>query len=233
MLAAGYIGFREGNFLSLLNSFQQNVSRHRRTYCSGNLEVMVNQIDWDAFNNDVAAVFKRHVDILNPLAPWMDKSGNPEMIEIIPQLVNLWPDARFIFAKRRGIENVISRCKKFPAFAFEYHCNDWARNMKAWLVVREQIGDHGIEIDQQDIIRQPGSVAARLATFLNADAGSRANLLNSLETRRPQESAAGSAETVTSLAETPWTEEQRGVFVRLCGADMQAYNYSMDQGYWS
>lgn len=46
-----------------------------------------------------------------------------------PIVKELWPSSVFVFAKRRGIENVISRTRKFLGESLENHCADWARNM--------------------------------------------------------------------------------------------------------
>lgn len=45
---------------------------------------------------------------------WVDKTPDPRMIKCVPRLKRAWPNAKFIFVKRRGIENLESRIKKFP-----------------------------------------------------------------------------------------------------------------------
>jgi hypothetical protein len=233
MIAAGYTGFREGNFLTLMRVFEAAADRHRAGFANGSDKVLATMINWDAFKGEIFETFKRHVDALNPSAPWMDKTGNPEMIEAIPQLRKLWPNAIFIFAKRRGIENVTSRLKKFPGHGFDYHCKDWAKNMAAWRAVRDHLGESGIEIDQQEIIRSPHDVAAKLAIFLNAGEQARDRIQQTFLEDRPQETTVGSASRVIDLDETGWTSEQRDTFLRLCYSEMEAFHYSTGRSYWN
>jgi Sulfotransferase family len=233
LMAAGYKGFREGNFLTLLRMFQISAQRHRTIFGTNVDKVLAGRIDWPAFINDISLVFKRHVDALNPVSPWVDKTGNPEMIEAIPQIRLLWPSAVFIFAKRRAIENISSRVKKFPEHTFEYHCRDWSRNMAAWRAVRDQVGLRGIEIDQQDIIRSPELVAARLGDILGAGPEARERIRATFTKDRPQQTEQGSAARVVSMDSVAWNAEQREIFLRLCWPEMVQFNYSANESYWA
>ena len=233
LIAAGYTGFREGNFLTLMRVFEAAAERHEAGFGKGSDKVMATMLDWTAFKADIASVFKRHVDALNPVSPWMDKSGNPEMIEAIPAISKLWPTSVFIFAKRRGIENVASRLKKFPGHGFEYHCRDWSRNMTAWRSQRGHLGARGIEVDQQEILRSPKLVAAKLADFLGAGIEARQRITDTFTKERPQETESGSAGRVTGLNGTGWTADQRDTFLRLCWQEMDSFHYSLDENYWA
>jgi len=232
LLAAGYLGFREGNFLTLLRVFETRISQHITAFSTGNKKVMASVIDWDGFRQDIRAAFRKQVDTLNPVAPWMDKTGNPEMIEVIPQVLSFWPGAKFIFAKRRGIENVISRLKKFPGHSFEYHCQDWSRNMAAWRAMRTLPELPAVEIDQQDILRDPDGVAGLLTNFLGGGTGTCDLLRRVFTAERPQQSDAGSASRVIALKDTGWSGGQIEFFQRHCGPEMKLYNYSLDESYW-
>lgn len=233
LLSAGYNGYREGNFLTLLRQFENLADRHKATYGQATDMVLAGRVDWEAFKNDLFDVFKHHIDTLNPAAPWMDKTGNPEMIEAIPQLLKLWPSAVFIFAKRRAIENVLSRMKKFPGHTFEYHCRDWARNMAAWRAIRHKPGVRYIEIDQQEIIRDPQDVAAKLSDFLQAGPEARGRVQKTFASDRPQQTSEGSAAHVATLETVGWTAQQRDIFLRLCWPEMEQFNYSATDSYWA
>ena len=232
LLGVGYHGYREGNLLSLLPVLAKTVDRHWAVFGKGGAEVLVSNVDPEKLKAKIALIFKDVVDALNPVAPWMDKSGNPEMIEAIPFLLTLWPDSRFIFAKRRALENVVSRLQKFPGYNFEYHCRDWAKNMATWRVRRQSLpADCWVEIDQQDMIREPEASAARLAELLNLSVGQRDALSAIFARSRPQQTADGTAQRVLSLDAT-WSEHQRQLFKALCGPEMKAYGYSLDDSYW-
>jgi len=233
LLAAGYNGYREGNFLTLLQVLNTALDRHRDIYGQGKGPVLAIEMNWPGLKNDIFAVLKRHVDALNPVSPWVDKTGNPEMIEAVPQILHMWPTAVFIFAKRRAIENIVSRLQKFPGHSFEYHCRDWARNMAAWRTARETPGLQAIEIDQQEIVRAPSLVAADLARFLGTNPEQREKIRRTFATDRPQQTDSGSAARVLSLDSVGWTAQQQDTFRRLCGPELEQFQYSTTQSYWT
>lgn len=234
MLAAEYSGFREGMFLSLMQNFDQLIDIHYRTYWESTGAVLVSVIDKDDFKNRIFGVFRDLADQHNTKAPWFDKTGNPEMILAIPILRKLWPDSVFIFAKRRGLENITSRIRKFPDHTFEYHCKDWARNMAAWRQVRGGLPESAYtEVDQQDMIQRPDAVADHLGFFLDLPPERRLALVDTMRSNRPQQTEAGSAARLLSLGSTGWSETQVDIFLEHCVAEMDAYGYTLDESYTS
>ena len=233
LIAAGYKGFREGNFLPLIQTFERAIDHHFGAFGGANQQVMANMIDRNRFASEIFGVFKQQVEELNPSPPWMDKSGNPEMIQVIPVLLMLWPDAGFIFAKRRGIENINSRITKFPGHSFEYHCRDWARNMTAWRQMRDFPGLQAIEIDQQDMAQRPDKSAADLARFVGASESIAAKITRTFSCERPQQTEEGSATRTLDLNSVNWTSEQADMFMRLCWTEMETFGYSLTQDYWA
>jgi hypothetical protein len=153
------------------------------------------------------------------------------MIEAMPILLELWPDAKFIFAKRRGIENVVSRVQKFPARDFGYHCRDWAKNMSAWRRMCGRFPDlPGIDVDQRDISDSPAATAALIAEFLGMPDSARAKMATRFQNSRPQQTGPETTSRVLLLAETGWSDELEK-FHRLCGREMDAYGYTTDATY--
>lgn len=231
LLGVGYNGFLEGNFLSLISSVNEAVDRHFAIFSNGNPYTMVNLIDPAAVKSSIAAVLASRAAELNPTAPWLDKSGNPQMIEAIPYLLETWPEAMFIFSKRRGIENIISRLKKFPAHNFEYHCKDWARVMRTWREARTKLDPLSfLEMDQQTLITAPTTASIKLANFLNLSDTQRDALGSIFAKKRPQQTSDGSASRVYAL-DTLWTEPHRAIFQNICGPEMEAFGYSNDESY--
>jgi hypothetical protein len=229
---AGYHGFNEGNFVGLIDHFDRITDNYYRSFNTGDPQVMISKIDKELFKTQVHQVFKRMVDRLNPVAPWFDKSCNPEVIRKIPVLLKLWPTAHFIFAKRRGIENVLSRLKKFPHHNFEYHCKDWASNMSAWRDARQAVPNlRAIEIDQQDMIRTPDTVARQLAALLAISPHLQTRMVDAFRAEPPQRTAEGTAERVLSLRSTGWSRAEMGVFRRHCAEEMDLFGYTMNAQY--
>jgi hypothetical protein len=230
--AAGYRGFNEGNFFGLLATFDGIIDKYFRTFWTDDPFVMMSRIDREEFKASLAELFKRIVDRENPVAPWLDKSGNADVINMIPVLLRLWPSAHFIYAKRRGLENIVSRVKKFPQYNFEYHCRDWAANMTAWRAARREVPDlRYLEVDQQDLIQSPGATSAQLAAFLNLSEAQAARLAATFRKERPQQTSAGTTERVLTLRSTGWSPQQIGLFTKICGPEMELFGYTLDDTY--
>jgi hypothetical protein len=232
LLAAGYSGYNEGNFLGLLTHLRRVTNNYFDTFWTDDPFTMISRIDRQEFMASIAELFRRILDRENPVAPWLDKSGNPDVIRLIPVLVELWPSAHFIFAKRRGIENITSRVKKFPMYNFEYHCKDWAANMSVWRTVRRDLPSLPcLEVDQQDILRKAAATATQLGDFLNLAAPQRARLLAAFRKERPQQTDAGSTERVLTLQTTRWSPQQVELFMKHCKQEMDLFGYTLDESY--
>ncbi len=232
LLRAGYGGFHEGNFLSLVRVVERDVDRHFALFYNPNPLVLTSGIDRDGLKDGLARLIVDAAVQRQPPGPWLDKTGGAEMIEAIPVLRRIFPTSRFVFAKRRAIENLVSRLVKFPDLTFEYHCADWARTMAAWRILRERApGKDTIEIDQRDISTRPEIVVRRLGAFLQLDQAALPPMLRVFTSHRPQETEPGSAHRLLSLSQTGWTQNQTATFHRLCDAEMQAEGYATDATY--
>jgi hypothetical protein len=229
----GYQGYREGNFLPLMQFIISAIDLHFATFAKPNPHILVAQIDPQLLKKRVELLFKEITDNLNPAPLWFDKSGNHGMITAIPTLLRLWPTSVFIFAKRRAIENIVSRIKKFPERHFEYHCLDWARNMAAWREVREKLPvDIYLEVDQQDLIRDTEAISSKIATFLGLENQQLEILTRTFRSRRPQETNKGSASKTYSLEGLHWSEAKLAIFRKHCAPEMDAFGYGEGEEYY-
>ena len=232
LAAVGYHGYNEGNFLPLMNIIDRVVDNHFGIYAKPNPNVLAAQVDPKVLKRRIENIFKELTDALNKGPLWFDKSGNAEMIQAIPVLRRLWPGSVYIFAKRRAIENVVSRVKKFPAHDFEHHCADWAKNMAAWRQVREELpAGVYLEVDQQDLIRNTEATAANISNFLELGEERLETLINIFQSRRPQETAQGSALRTYSLESLGWSEAEVAIFKKHCDPEMKAYGYGSGSEY--
>jgi hypothetical protein len=230
--AAGFRGYREGNLLSLLKPLFDAVDQHFRSFGTENPAVLMAYVKKTAIVDSLLDIFKSTLESHNPGSPWLDKTCNSPMIFALPYLVRVWPDCRIIFAKRRAIENVQSRLQKFPERDFAYHCQDWVRIMAAWRQTRECLEPwRYLEIDQYDLIRRTAEVASAMVKLLQLGEEASRRTQDALRTMRGQQTEPVSAERVVPLAGTSWTSDQTGEFVRVCGAEMEAFGYSTDETY--
>jgi len=229
----GYQGFGEGHVLSLLHYLEAVVDQHYSRFAEPpDPGVMLGNIDKDDLKGRLFETFRTVVDGLDQREPWFDKTADPGMILASPIIHELWPGSVFVFAKRRGIENVISRVKKFPGESFENHCAGWAGCMRVWRKVRQQLPPGCfIEVEQRDMIQQPDRTAESLCAFLQVSRGRVSAACHAMTTQRPEESAEGSASKTSSLAESGWTEEQKETFLKHCENEMNEFGYTTDEDY--
>jgi hypothetical protein len=232
--ALGYEGFREGNFLSLIDTLNRAVDRHFTTFAGEpNPNILVTQIEPDQLKAELCDVLRRAADKHNASPLWFDKTGNPEMIEAVPTLRVMWPRSRFIFAKRRAIENISSRLKKFPQHTFEYHCTDWARNMSAWRKIRDTLPrDTFVEIDQQDLLTNPEECAEKIISLTAHRFVPKDTVAAVFRESRAQETRDGSAKATYALEDMEWTEAQITSFNKHCLSEMEHFGYSTGISYW-
>jgi hypothetical protein len=230
--AVGYGGFNEGNFLPLINILGKAVDRHLGLAGKSHSTVLAAHVDPELLKTKIDGIIGNLVNSLNVGNMWFDKSGNADMIEAIPRLRRLWPNSVYIFAKRRAIENVKSRVKKFPERDFEEHCASWAINMSVWRKVRANLPpDVYLEVDQYDLIRDAEGISRRIADFLGFEAEQSKNLVKAFKTNRPQQTSNGSAEKIHSLDSLGWSDDQLAAFKRICSSEMQAFGYTEGIGY--
>ncbi len=228
----GYQGYNEGNFLPLMHIIGRNIDHHFRVYGKPHPKVLAAQVNPKFLKNRIQTIFKEITDYLNVGPLWLDKSGNADMIRAIPTLRRLWPDSVYIFAKRRAIENVVSRIRKFPARSFEQHCADWAKNMTAWREIRETLPSGVyLEVDQQELIRNTEAISKTIAEFLQLGRGQSETLAEIFNSKRPQETAQGSASKTYSLESLGWSEAELAIFKQHCGPEMEAYGYGSGADY--
>jgi hypothetical protein len=228
----GYEGFKEGNLLPLINILGNAVDRHLEVTGKIGPNVLAANVDPESLKCQIEGVIKDLADSLNVGNMWFDKSANADMIEAIPRLRRLWPNSVYIFAKRRGIENVVSRVNKFPAHNFEQHCASWARNMSAWRKVRADLPpDVYLEVDQYDLIRDAEGISRRITSFLGLPPELSIKIVKTFKLHRPQQTSDGSAEQIHSLDGLGWSDDQLATFKRICSSEMQAFGYTDGRGY--
>jgi hypothetical protein len=235
MFAAGFHGFREGNLLGLLKPLYDRVDDHFRRFrlpSPAGDKTLVGNVDLNAIKCGIREVFKRVIEDKNQLSPWLDKTGNVETILVIPDLVEMSPNCRVIFAKRRAIENVLSRLQKFPALGFADHCRQWTLTMSAWRQIRDGIEAwRYLEVDQRDLVVRPQVVGHDIAALVGLDETACTRIEQTFRTLRPQQTGPGTAERVMPLDDTGWTPAQIAEFVEICGPELEAWGYSLDGGY--
>jgi hypothetical protein len=227
-------GYPEGHFLPLIHYLVKEIDRfYQIKKHLIDEEYALGHVNIDRVKQEVIKSIRIIADGLYASSQWVDKSPGYETIEAAPYLLQAWENARFIFAKRRGIECLISRLKKFPHVSFENHCTIWAKCMQSWLEIRDRLPqDCAIEIDQRDIALSPKLTAAKIGNFLNLEAEKIAKIEDIFTNKRPQSTGSQESEVAIDLEATGWNPEEIAIFRKICGNINQAFGYSEDNFYY-
>lgn len=233
---AGIAGYNEGHFLSIMPSMVRLVTDHiveqRRKDPSG--LVMMAHIKTDTMLGDLMAMMKARMEAEFPdQKVWFDKTPDVLMLRTIPYLMAMWPKARFIFAKRRAIENISSRLRKFTHLTFERNCEHWAMAMDTWLKFKENIPPgQRIEIDQHDMGLHPIETARQIGEFLGSSEKQIKDMGEILKNDRC-EFTGGNEKVVKGLDELGWSTEQIEIYKRVCSPLNKEFGYSDGSTYYS
>ena len=146
------------------------------------------------------------------------------MVAVAPLLASVWPRARFIFLRRRGAENIVSRLSRFPGTSFRAHCRDGAEAMQGWRAVRETLGSAALEFDQLELAEAPVRSAERVAALFDLPADATTRLSHALANERPERTAARFPARL-DVGEAGWSQAQIDYFNRTCAPMMAAYGY--------
>ena len=229
-----YRGFPEGHVLDVAIRLVHAVNAHfeKKTRWISPKEIAayhLGQMGYARFQAET-------IDLLRRLAAgyttpfWFDKTPTYQMIASVPIIAQAWPKGRFIFMKRRGLENICSRMRKSPARNFSGRCRNWAEIMSGWRTVRESVPDRFLEIEQRTMLDDAGSTAARVGRLLDLEPAEVEAFAAALRRERP-EVTDPSASIVADLSELGWSAEQIEMFRGICGAEMDAYGYTYDGQY--
>jgi Sulfotransferase family len=232
---ANIAGYNEGHYASVLHKLIRTASDHiiEQRQKDRSPEVMMFHVKVDEFTHDIMEMVKRKMEAHFPdKKVWMDKTPDGLMLRIIPYLMVMWPKARFIYCKRRAIENLSSRLRKFTHLTFERNCEHWEAAMSLWLKHRQYIPENQrIEIDQYEMGVHPTETAERLATFLNLNEDQRVKIEKIFKGDRPEFTGADEQK-LKGLHDLGWSEEQLEIYNRICAPVNKEYGYSEDSSYY-
>ena len=227
-------GFNEGNVASMVQRMWDVLDHHEDD--AGPLRELraraPSKVDTEGLKiytaNTIAALYAKQMGS----GPWMDKSpesylGAP-MIRFCPTLGKIYPKARFLMCLRRGIENVMSRQRKFPDVPFRSLCRSWADAAAAWWEIREELGERGLIVRQDEIALHPERVAKEMSDFLGMGKRRRQAIEDVFTYRRPEQSQFAQDHRFIGLDETPWDQEQKETFAEVCTEIMETVGFPME-----
>ncbi len=224
-----YAGYGEGHVLSLLPSLLQHVEAYVSTHPAfAQSGTTASRLSLDDFRESQYCAFRCLYSKVFGERPFADKTPSVEAIRVAPQLSKIWPGCRVIHCQRRAIENVQSKIKKFPGVGFEQHCLEWRDCMIEWSASR-RLMDNCLEFDQIDLQENPEETSARIGSYLGLASDEIERIGKYLAGHRPERSRTTDAH--VDLNDTGWSEEQRRIFVDICGDVMADNGYTLDARY--
>jgi hypothetical protein len=158
---------------------------------------------------------------------WIDKTANSEMILAAPLAADLFPAARFVSIRRRGLDVVLSRQRKFPKSTFRKNCEEWVAAIVSWEKVRPRMTGRYLEIEQQEMLADPHDLAGRLGLFLGFNEAQCSLLEQAWEGTRPEATSKSDTLTPVKLSETGWDPGKQELFLEICGSTMEDCGYEL------
>ena len=226
-----YLGSGEGHLLPLAHALLATVDNYYRNHAGNHPDSILGRVPSAAFQTLLRRCFVQLARELFPTAYWLDKTPTLEMVRAAPLMRELWPNARFIFMKRRVIENVLSRRRKFPEDTSVAHFSDWAAVMAAWLAVRDKLADAALEIEHRQLVLDPKGVASKIAAFLQLPDKPAERLLSFFDSKRPEQTDENFG-AIYDLEQLSLSDDDAKQMLALCDPLMAAFQYSYGKTYF-
>ena len=228
-----YEGSGEGHLMPLAQELLKLISDYydKRLELTQN-DTTLRSIDRVAFQRMVFRSFIQLTKTAFPSGYWIDKTPTAEMVRAAPLMRQLWPNARFIFLRRRVIENIISRRRKFPQDTLENHYLDWVDVLSAWLDVKASLGSFALELDQLEMARDPKGFAGKIVRFLEMPPPEASRFTEFLSTEHPEQTSAlvGTVAPIDTLGLAPDVLRE---LKKACDPIMRLYGYGYGPEYHS
>jgi len=225
---ADYCG--EGFFIDILqkiNALVDEFYEHNKVELTEN--TLISKIPKLKLYQNLAFVVKSLCQEVYLNKRWTDKTPTASAIANLPFVAELWPDAKFVYIQRRGLENINSRLKKFPQLDFYAHCLDWRLCIANWIKVKDNlVPGNIIEIEHYNIVNKPEEVSNLLADFLLLD---KEPITHAFKNIFPQLTNQEGYKNL-SIHTVPWSEAQKDCFLEICAEIMWQNNYSLDESYF-
>jgi hypothetical protein len=227
-------GHEEGHLLDLLAHLSVVLDKFydlKHDEIVGDRDTAISRVPIEFVREGLDRIVVRAVRELFPTSRWIDKTPNSDMVHLAPRFKKIWPHSRFIFMRRRFLENAASRSRKFPEHAFSRSAWEWGNAMDGWLQVRAQLHGSAVEIDQKFLGEEPELIASRLKPFLSLSDTEEARLAQALRYDLPERTSASGRESL-DIEEMGWGETERSDFAQYCESAMTAFGYSTTASYY-
>lgn len=225
-----YRGAGEGHVAGLVSKLHDAVTAyygsHKAALEQGTLLARIPESDW---HERINLLFRRVIERNSPGEFILDKTPTIEPLQALQHIEAIWPDAKFAFCRRRGIDNVLSKQRKWPDRPFENHCREWAAVNDLWDEKKKNLHSSSIEVDYFDLLNDVQGVAKRVGMLLALTEDEVGVVANRLRATRAETTSKGPG--FVRFSDTGWSTEQSSVFTRICGPTMERSGYGLSD-YW-
>lgn len=224
-----YTGNGEGHLFPIVAPLLETAHEYRDEKRAFQIEgTTANRTSEEDMNEAVYAAIRTLYSLRFGDAPFSDKTPTIDTIRLAPHLHRIWSTCRVIWCQRRGIENVVSKAKKFPRVPFENHCRTWNACLLTWQRVKAEVPSF-IEVDQFDLVNDSPGTAEKIGAYLGWTAEEISGVADYLINSRPEKSSESYAP--SRIEDVGWDDSMQETFRRLCGPAMEAYGYTYDETY--
>lgn len=229
--ATRYRGTGEGHVTGLAAPLHDAVAAyygsHGAAVEQGTLLAKIPESEW---HEQINVVFRSVVENHAPGDYIVDKTPTIEPLYALQHIEAMWPDAKFIFCRRRGIDNIVSKQRKWPAGPFENQCREWTGVNDLWDEKKKGLHASWLEVDFFDLVNDVPGIAARIGKLLALTEEDVAVIKSRLSATRPQNSSSESSGFLR-FCDTGWSDEQTKLFTGICGPTMERCGYGLSE-YW-
>jgi hypothetical protein len=225
-----YQGYNEGHLLPLFARLQGVVANHYGRSAANavpGINTLIANVPAQMVTDALQSAFISIIRATFPTGFWLDKTPGPDMVKAVPLLRKIWPESRYIFMKRRPVDNIESRRRKFPTINFRDHCRLWADSMMSWHAIRDELAEVSLEVDQVQLAREPELTARNVAALLNLTEKETAALVASFNKDRPQRTGPDFTR-IVDINSVDWSAEQRAAFAEICAEPIELFGYDAD-----
>lgn len=164
---------------------------------------------------------------------WAAKTFPPEISA--RGLIKLYPDTRFLYVTRSGID-VVNSMQKFHGFqrdGFEYNCARWSKEVEKYRFLTQL--PQAISLKHEDLVQIPTDFFKRIFKFLQLEESQAVldftahTIVHPLD--QPDQQAANSA-AVFKARTSPflsWPQAQQSLFREICGQAMHELGYEIPE----
>lgn len=222
-----YMGAGEGHTIGLLGALKDAVANHFAQFAAALPEgTMLAAWNRDQFWNQIVEAYVAQINQVFPGDHYLDKTPNISPLLYLDLIQSALPSPFFIFCRRRGIDNVLSKMRKWPETDFAMHCEEWRDIINHWDEVKQTLLCPWMEVEYQELYTNSQHTASRIGNFLGMSDDEIAAMHRSFEDGRPHR-----GNEAASIEDTGWSDAQKRIFLEVCGPVMERCGYGFYR-YW-